>query len=71
MLFGMQGGRILRVPGNAKFAAVRSNEGILSHKPLCREAEVKLPQDVPECFRPELGALLDEGGSGGTSSGRK
>ena len=61
----MEGGRIPGVACNVKFAAVRSNEGILSHKPLCREPEIKLPEDVPEGFREELCPLLDEGGSRG------
>ncbi len=59
----MEGGRVLWVPGNVKFAAVRGNEGIPAHKAFWREAEVELAEDVPESFRKELGALLDESGS--------
>ena len=61
----MEGGRGLRVARNVKFAAVRDNEGILSHNSLCGKAEVKLPEDMPESFREEFGPLLDESGSRG------
>lgn len=60
---GLEGGRVLWIVCNVKFAAVRGNEGILRHKPLCLESEIKLPEDVPESFREELCPLPDEGGS--------
>ena len=40
--YRMEGGRVLRVPGNVKFTAVYGNEGILAPKPFCRETKVKL-----------------------------
>lgn len=67
----MEGGRVLGIAGNIKFAPVRSNEGILSHKPAWREAEVELGEDVAEGFREELGPLLDEGRSRGDLLGKE
>lgn len=67
----MEGGRVLRVSGNVKFAAVSGNKGIPAHKALRGEAEIKLPEDVVESFRKELCALLDEGGSRGDILGQE
>ncbi|EEQ59563.1 hypothetical protein CBFG_03273 [Clostridiales bacterium 1_7_47FAA] len=61
----MEGRRGLGIAGNVKFTTIRGNKGILPHKPLYRETEIKLPKDVLESFRKELCLLLDEGGSNG------
>lgn len=45
---------------DVRFASASGNEGILSHTPLRREAEVKLSEDVPEKFRKKFSLLLDE-----------
>ena len=59
----MESRRILRVSGNVKLTSDCGNEGISAHKPFRREAEAKLPEDVPESLREKVCLLLDEGGS--------
>lgn len=60
----MEGGRVLGIAGNVKFASVSGNEGIPAHKPFWWETEVKLAEDVAEGFREKFCTLLDEGGRG-------
>ena len=59
----MESGRVLGIACNVKFAAVRSNEGILPHKSLSWESEIKLTENVPESLWEELCPLLNERGS--------
>ncbi len=61
----MEGGRVQGVTGNVESASVCGNKGISAHKPICGEAEVKLPEDVLESFREEFCPLLYEGRSRG------
>ena len=61
----MEGGSVLWVSGNVKFAPVSGNEGIPAHKTPGRETEVKVFENVTESFWEKLSPLLNEGGSSG------
>ena len=67
----MEGGRVLGVARNVKFASVCGNERILSPKSFCWKTEIKLCEDMPKGFRKEFSPLLDEGGSRGDFVGKE